>query len=363
MTWRWLRAVVERAGHGVLVVFSLAAAVTLAAAIIMTFGANDERSWATVVFVVGALTAYLAGGVFGFGGLGEREGRHRHLRRVMAMRRWAQGRDWQLDVLSDDRTLPGRGFPFALGGVHSVRESAGGGHRGRDALVVYYTVATSEAPNALQYDFTIVAVGADADFPVTVAHPRRGASLLKDLIGLESVKVESADFDRRWRVVGIDTRAAHAILEPRVIERLTAPGASHRAITWDSNAIMTVRDGCVVNWTEIERELDLLADLALLVPRYMAREGGSTAGLSRMTVGFRTMEAPTLELAAGAWWLWLVGCLIIPSSLFLTLLGNAAYPLACAGLGFCVFLSGFWWDWRSRGRRRRAWAEKVSARG
>src|SRR5690606_34193842 len=93
------------------------------------------------------------------------------------------------------------------------------------------------------YTFTVTAVVADADFPLTMVQPRRGANLIKSVVGFQDIVTESASFNKRWRVVGNDERAGHEIVRPRVMALLDSESAVIDAVNWDANAVMVVTTG------------------------------------------------------------------------------------------------------------------------
>jgi hypothetical protein len=320
----------------------------------------DASGQGTAVVVIVSLI--LGGVIFFVGGPAiERRFALRRSARLFSINDWVAKRGWSLGVLSGGLTLPARGIPFTLGGEHVVLSSAGGQHRGRDAMVVYYQVASSERPGALTYDFTIVAVGADADFPITVAEPQRGVSLMKSLVGFQDIDVESAEFNRRWRVVGKDVRGSHAIFSPRVIERLNADDAGQSPVTWDSNAIMVIRDGFSDDWAAIDADLDLLADLSELVPGYMTRAGASTAGLARSsTARLGTVKMPRIRNEPVTIALYLMAMVPLAMAKGQNRAGHLGAAAVLLAIGLAVFGIASWRTWRHKARRRREWADRVN---
>lgn len=365
MLGRWLWKAVGRTFEAVLAFAWIFISFALVAALIFGLSrvvVGTDAEW--VMAIVGLLAIPLGLAIFVLGRdvLAPRWGYSgRRMKRALTLNRWGRAHGWSIDVLKGDRTLPARGFPFNMGGEHTTLAAVGGRHRGRDAMVVYYTVKENEGPDSLAVDFTIVAIGADADFPITIVYPQRRASQLKSLVGFQDIDVESAAFNRRWRVVGTDERGSHAILSPRVIDRLTSPDAGGFPIAWDSNAVMVVQHGLSKRWTRLEAQLDLLAELAALVPGYMTRKGGATRGMSRASLdGVKTIEAPWIAPSRGALTLRLLGGTLIVGSVFLTGLGHAVYPLACAGTGIALFPLASWYEWLYKARRRREWVARAN---
>lgn len=171
-------------------------------------------------------------------------------------------------IVDPSATLPARGIPFTYGGVHTVFATLKGTVRGRSAVVMYYGVAPVVLANAQNYAFTIAAVFTDADAPVTMAIPERGFERLKAAVGEQDIDVESAEFNREWRLTGDDVQAVHDLMTPTVIERLLQPDARRFPISWDANAVMVVTEGMSTDVEAIDRQLDVLVDLADRMPAY-----------------------------------------------------------------------------------------------
>jgi hypothetical protein len=203
-------------------------------------------------------------------------------------------------------TLPARGLPFTYGGDHEVLMSLKGTVRGRSAVVMYYGIAPLVASNAKNYAFTITAVFTDADAPVTMAIPERGFERLKAAVGKQDMEVESAEFNRAWRLTGDDVRAAHDLMTPTVIERLLQPDARRFPISWDANAVMVVTEGMSTDVEAIDRQLDVLVDLADRMPAYQTKSGaaGARTSVGELTTSTTTRSFPVSVViwmvAAGA---------------------------------------------------------------
>lgn len=192
-------------------------------------------------------------------------------------------------VRLESGTLPARGVPFALGGVHTVFAAIEKVHRGRTARIMYYGVAPIDGGDPLNRMFTIVAVFTDADSPVTMLYPQRGAAALKAALALTDVDTESADFNRRWRLVSQEPRAALEVLPPHVMDRLLRDDAEGLTFAWDANAAMVVRRGTSKNFAALGSALDVLVDVADRMPAYQTKSGSRGA---RVTEGSLTAGSP-----------------------------------------------------------------------
>ncbi len=204
--------------------------------------------------------------IVGVGYLGFRWGR----RNRVPIRTFAESRGWTYIGEGADIPLPARGFPFSAKGIHSTWGLIEGEQGGTAFAILSHSVSTRKSGN-YPLVFSVAAAHVPADLPVTVARPQQGWEAFAAAVGAEDIDTESADFNEKWRVWSVDKRAAHAILHPRVMERLLEDDAGRFAIAWDSNAVMYIMKG-TWNVKDIDGILDLLVDLAVHVPAYLVRE-------------------------------------------------------------------------------------------
>lgn len=83
------------------------------------------------------------------------------------------------------------------------------------------------------------------------------------------VRVESAAFNDRWVVVAEDERAAHALLQPRVIDRLLQPDLDDVELCFAGGWVLTEQpaDTRVPDYARHRR---IVAEVAALVPGFLA---------------------------------------------------------------------------------------------
>jgi len=276
---------------------------------------------------------------------------------------------WE-SVRRDGGALPARGVPFSLGGEHTVFATIEKVHRGRTARIMYYGVAPIDGGDPLNRMFTIVAVFTDADSPVTMAYPQRGAAAVKAALGATDVDTESAEFNGRWRLVSHEPRAALEVMQPLVMERLLEEDAKGLTIAWDGNAAMVVRRGVSKDFAALERALDVLVDVADRMPAYQTKSGARGARVSQgsFTVGSPPKYRPgPVEFILGAFGILLAfGYFNFPERIVPEQTPDGewgrtkwAIGFLCLGvvLAFVGILVGL-----ARGRRqRRAWADHANA--
>jgi hypothetical protein len=268
--------------------------------------------------------------------------------------------------------LPARGVPFSLGGEHMEFAAIEKVYRGRTARIMYYGVAPLDGGDPLNRMFTIVAVFTDADSPVTMLYPQRGAAAIKAALGAKDVDTESDEFNRRWRLVSHEPRAALEVMQPLVLDRLLDDDAQGLTIAWDANAAMAVSKGASKDFAAVERALDVLVDVADRMPAYQTKSGARGA---RVTEGSLTVGSPPryrpgpieVLLAAvgvvGAFFSSEFAKMIVPldSRYWGAETDRFTWGLLFFGAGIVVVLGGVFVGLARSRHQRRAWADRVNA--
>ena len=87
-------------------------------------------------------------------------------------------------------------------------------------------------------------------------------------LGEHEVDVESHEFNEIWRVYSHDDRIAHAVLQPRMIERLLQPDARSREFAFEGRALMTSVP-YATDLSDLESLVRTLHEIAELVPSFL----------------------------------------------------------------------------------------------
>jgi hypothetical protein len=101
--------------------------------------------------------------------------------------------------------------------------------------------------------------------------PEGVAAKFAKALGGRDLDVESHEFNRRWRVLCRDARYAHAVLDPRMVERLLEPDAWELAIRIDGGAVMAWQAGRV-GTADLARRLGVLTAVARRIPAHVVRD-------------------------------------------------------------------------------------------
>lgn len=194
-------------------------------------------------------------------------GRHDRNRHRLLFTAWAAAHGWEYSphsaVLVGRWTVP----PFCWGPRKAIDVLHGvvGGlpvtsftHSGPD-----WSIRWRSSPG-----LHVVMATFPAAFPALRAMPEDSASRTADALGAQDIAVESAEFNRRWRVECGDTRFAHAVLHPRLMERLLAPDVEDMSLLLEDRDVALYASG-PTPLEDLERRAALLVDVVRLIPPYL----------------------------------------------------------------------------------------------
>lgn len=133
---------------------------------------------------------------------------------------------------------------------------------------------------SLAHDFQVVWIPLKAPLPrIQLTRDKSGWRHLAGL-GSARVDVESSQFNEIWDAYSSDARICHAVLNPRLIERMLEPDARYLDFTFEGSALMTPIP-YLTDLGPIEAIVRTLYSIADLVPRFLFEDqsGGQPKGL------------------------------------------------------------------------------------
>lgn len=202
---------------------------------------------------------------------------YQHRKRQEAISAWALARGWRR--VPEDRSLATRwrGRPFGTGDRRRISETVEGTFRGRPArsFAYSYETRTTNAKGETEtttHRFHVVVMDLPAFLPDLEVTPETVTSRLATAFGSHDLDVESAEFNTRFASRATDLAVAHAILHPRLVERLLAEPA---APPWriEGTSILTWSVGHT-SVDRLDRRIALLAAIAEAVPRHVWLDHG-----------------------------------------------------------------------------------------
>lgn len=166
-----------------------------------------------------------------------------------------------------------RGAPFDEGDSHAVTEVL---HRPwEDWHVASFTYrwSTGSGKNRQTHHAHVVALHLPAHLPRLEVTPEGVGARLAKLVGGQDMQLELEEFNREYRIVAADERVGHAVLHPRLMERLLADDVRGRPwrlegrwlVTWDAGRTDVAR---------LASRLGLLSAIARSVPRHVWQDHG-----------------------------------------------------------------------------------------
>ena len=163
-------------------------------------------------------------------------------------------------------------FPFSTGVDPHQRNVLKGTLNGVDcATFTHHFEIRDENNKSVDQIFQVSLVEIPVVLPRLEVVPEGVAAKFSKALGGRDLDVESYEFNRRWRVLCNDPRYAHAVLDPRMVERLLKPDALDLAIRIEGGAVMAWQAGRMGTDT-LARRLGVLTAVARRIPAHVVRE-------------------------------------------------------------------------------------------
>lgn len=196
-----------------------------------------------------------------------------HRKRVAAVRAWAAGVGWR--VVGHDAALVHRwrGRPFGIGNRRRVSELVVGTFAGRHAATFRYEYTTGSGKNRSTVTHHVVTMALPTFLPTVELTPDGLGAKLAKAFGAQDLVFESEAFNQAWRVTAPDARYAHAVLHPRLMERLLRPDARGLSLRIEGTDVLCWTLG-VPRLDDVGRRLQVLAAVVDHVPRFVWLDHG-----------------------------------------------------------------------------------------
>ena len=201
------------------------------------------------------------------GGLWVQKKRHERFRA------WASSNGWT--YLESDRSLVdlSRGQPFRQGSARKASEVLRGTFDGRPALSFSYQWTTGSGKNRSTHHAHIVALALPAYLPTIEVTPEGLGAKLAKLVGARDLQFESEAFNQAYRVAADDERTGHAIVHPRLMERLLRSDALGNAWRIEGTWILSWEPG-TLDLDRLAPRLGLLSAVVRSIPRHVWQDHG-----------------------------------------------------------------------------------------
>ncbi|MBO3083247.1 hypothetical protein [Cellulomonas fengjieae] len=194
-------------------------------------------------------------------------------RRNERFRAWARRNGWSYSESEPGLARLSDGQPFGAGGSRTAREVLRGQFESLAALSFTYEWTTGAGKTRRTHYAHVIALALPTSLPSVEVTPEGLGARLGKLVGMQDIGFESDAFNRAYRVAAPDERTGHAIVHPRLMERLLQPDALGTPWRIDGTWILTWDSGK----TKVDRlapRLGLLAAVVRSVPRHVWLEHG-----------------------------------------------------------------------------------------
>ncbi len=196
-------------------------------------------------------------------------------KRHEALAAWAASVGWEYP-----RSDPGYGLgrvhqgrPFGRGHSRQVREVLTGRWQGLPAVSFTYQWSTGSGKEERTSQAHVVGLALPAYLPTLELTPEGVGARLAKLVGAQDMQLESQAFNEAYRVAAGDERVAHAILHPRLMERLLQADARDTAWRIEGTWILSWETGST-DTARIAPRLGVLEAVVRAVPRHVWQDHG-----------------------------------------------------------------------------------------
>ena len=188
-------------------------------------------------------------------------------------------------------------FPFGHGSGRRQESVVSGTFNGQECATFAHVFETRRhgdaSPMAVHaYQVTL------AELPVALPRidivPENLPAAIAKALGGGDVDVESHAFNQQWRVIAADARYAHAVLDPRMIERLLHPDVEGMGVRIDGGAVYVWTMGRQ-SAANLARRLSVVSGIARRIPDHVIRE------YKELGYEVRRGDAATRPLTGPAW--------------------------------------------------------------
>ena len=176
-------------------------------------------------------------------------------------RAWALANGWTYAESEPGLTSMSSGQPFGAGRARRATEVLRGTFEARPAVSFTYAWTTGSGKSKSTHHAHIVALQLPAYLPTVEVTPEGLGAKLAKLVGVQDIQFESDDFNRAYRVAAGDERTGHAIVHPRLMERLLRADALGNPWRIEGTSILSWEPGS----TDLDRLASRLGLLSAVI--------------------------------------------------------------------------------------------------
>ena len=220
----------------------------------------------------------------------------RHRQRV---ERFAAEHGWTYSEVGPLALARGSGFPFGVGTDRRVANLIEGVYSDTRCIsydyVFKYKVADERS--AVQV-FTVTQASLPVPFPRLDLIPEDAGSRMLGAITGSDIDLESAEFNRAWRVLCSDRRYAVDVVDPRMMQLLLSHRMPGVAIRIEGDRVLAWSAGRA-DVADLRRRLDVVVGVAKRIPAHVVRTYTDAETRRRAEQDKREANAPTWAKTPG----------------------------------------------------------------
>lgn len=210
---------------------------------------------------------------------------------------FAKAHAWTYIATSYEFNQRFTGFPFGQGSARRQEAVLRGTFNGQECATfahVFDTTRDAEGNSGGTQSYQVTLAELPVALPRLDIVPENFPAAVAKALGGGDVDVESYEFNQRWRVITNDQRYAHAVLDPRMIERLLQLDVQGLAVRIDGGAVYVWSMGRKGVDT-LARRLGVVSGIARHIPKHVLRE------YKDLGYDVRRGDAATRPLTGPAW--------------------------------------------------------------
>ncbi|MFW2512519.1 hypothetical protein ACNI3K_01940 [Demequina sp. SO4-13] len=209
---------------------------------------------------------------------------------------FAHSHGWEYLARSFEYDSRFASFPFGEGGARRQESVVRGEFNGQRCATFaqVYEIARERGAPATVHAYQVTMAELPVALPRIDIVPQSLPATLAKALGGRDIDVESHEFNVRWRVLCDDARYGHAVIDPRMIERLLYSDVEGMAVR--------IEGGAVYVWTagrqgahDLARRLAVVSGIARRIPAHVIRE------FTELGYKVRHGDAATRPLTGPAW--------------------------------------------------------------
>lgn len=213
----------------------------------------------------------------------------RHARRL---RDFAEQHGWAYRTEGNDLIAGLTGFPFGTGTARTAEDVVEGTYSGLTVASFTYSYDQQVAGEyAGEQVFTVTQARLNIPFPRLDLVPEDMGTRVLSQFGLADIDLESAEFNRKWRVLSADKRYAIDTVDPRMMLVLLRGHQQGVAVRIDGARVIAWSAG-VGHVRDLARRMDLVAGVAKAIPAHVVRKYTELEEQRRAEQAEREAKAP-----------------------------------------------------------------------